>query len=195
MTEYPLAVMRFPCGLELLGLPGSNVEARFLYHEIFEDELYSRHGIDIQDGDTVLDVGANIGMFSTWLLRKFPNLKLLAFEPVPPIFQAMQTNLEALKLADSGNVQLFPCGLSNAPGTREITFYPTSPANSTLFPDDKFEEASVTVDAIKVRDVWKYDKLGFLGLLLLYPLRKKLIRDRMEKCTPMESHSNLGLKR
>ena len=181
MTEYPLTARRFPCGLQMLGLPGSNVEARFLYHEIFEDELYSRHGINVQDGDTVLDVGANIGMFSTYLLRKFPHLKLFAFEPVPPIFQAMQANLDALPLADTENVQLFPCGLSDACGSREITFYPTSPANSTLFPDEKFEEASVTVDAIRVRDVWKYDKLGFLGLLLFYPIRKKLIRDRMEK--------------
>ena len=39
-------------------------EVAFLYKEIFEDKSYLQHGIDLKPGDTVLDVGANIGLFS-----------------------------------------------------------------------------------------------------------------------------------
>ena len=36
----------------------------FLYHEIYEQQSYLQHGIHLQPGDTVLDVGANVGLFS-----------------------------------------------------------------------------------------------------------------------------------
>ena len=39
----------------------SHVEALFIYKEIVEEQCYLQQGIQINDGDTVLDVGANIG--------------------------------------------------------------------------------------------------------------------------------------
>ena len=30
---------------------------------------YSRHGIRVRDGDTVIDAGANVGLFTLFLLR------------------------------------------------------------------------------------------------------------------------------
>jgi len=181
MTDYPLKSIPFSSGLNFACLPGSGVEARFLHNEIFEDDIYLRDGIEIQEGDTVFDVGANIGMFSVYLLQKFDQINLFAFEPVPPTFQALQTNIHALNLKHPESVQLFPIGIADQSGEREITFYPTSPGNSTLFPEAKFEEAEITVDAIELKDVWKYDKAGFFGLLLFYPFRRKLIADRLKK--------------
>ena len=49
MTDYPLKTIQFPCGLELACLPGSNVETRFLYNEIFAEEIYFRYGINVDD--------------------------------------------------------------------------------------------------------------------------------------------------
>lgn len=55
---------------------------------------YFRHGITLADGDTVLDVGANIGLFSAlaadWGRRA---LRGVAFEPVPTVCQALAWNL------------------------------------------------------------------------------------------------------
>ncbi len=39
----------------------SRSEVKFLYREIFEKQTYLQHGITVQDGDVVVDVGANIG--------------------------------------------------------------------------------------------------------------------------------------
>ena len=39
----------------------SRSEVSFLYHEIFEEQSYLQHGITVQDGDVIVDVGANIG--------------------------------------------------------------------------------------------------------------------------------------
>ena len=39
----------------------SEVEARFIYTEIVEQQCYLQEGIQINDGDVVMDIGANIG--------------------------------------------------------------------------------------------------------------------------------------
>ena len=39
-------------------------ETEFLYNEIFRKEMYFKHGITLPDHGTVMDVGANIGMFT-----------------------------------------------------------------------------------------------------------------------------------
>src|SRR5262249_22505755 len=39
-------------------------ETDFSYKEIFEEQIYLRHGVVLKPGDCIFDVGANIGMFS-----------------------------------------------------------------------------------------------------------------------------------
>lgn len=63
MQDWPVynkyALVELPNGLEVDGNSPSEIE--FLYHEIFEEEIYLQHGITVQKGDVVVDVGANIG--------------------------------------------------------------------------------------------------------------------------------------
>lgn len=40
------------------------VQIAFLYKEIFLDGVYTRNGVTIGAGDVVIDVGANIGLFT-----------------------------------------------------------------------------------------------------------------------------------
>ena len=42
----------------------SKDEVAFLYKEIYSDNCYLRHGLSLQPGDMVVDIGANIGLFS-----------------------------------------------------------------------------------------------------------------------------------
>ena len=47
-------------------------------------------------GDTVLDVGANIGIFSLWASERVgPSGRVVAVEPLPPIFDALVHNVAA----------------------------------------------------------------------------------------------------
>jgi hypothetical protein len=44
----------------------STLDIDFLYREIFEQEIYMQHGIEVAEGSVVMDCGANIGMFSIY---------------------------------------------------------------------------------------------------------------------------------
>lgn len=89
----------------------NHIEARVLYHEIFTDASYLKHGIELKRDDCIFDVGANIGMFALYANKICPGMKLYAFEPVREIFRVLQKNVsDHIQHTD---VQLFNMGLSD----------------------------------------------------------------------------------
>jgi 31-O-methyltransferase len=106
-------------------------EAGILYCELFERGSYTRHGIDVGDGATVLDVGANVGAFSVALAQRHRDLQLVLFEPIPDTFALLRRNAE--RLLGSARVTLVRAGVSSAPG-RMTFLVPPSSATATAHP-------------------------------------------------------------
>ena len=109
-----------PNGLEIVHL--NQYETDYLYQEIFRDECYLRHGIRIHDGDTVVDIGANIGLFSLFVLNRFPRARIYAFEPSPVVYELLKANCET----HGREVHVFQCGVSDQPKSSTFTFYDKS---------------------------------------------------------------------
>jgi 31-O-methyltransferase len=114
---------------ELITLPNgltveapSRGEAAFLYEEIFNSGAYLRHGIDVSDGATVFDVGANIGLFSAALAQRRRNLTLHLFEPVPSTFAILERN--AQRLLAGAEVGLHRVALGARPGRATLELKP-----------------------------------------------------------------------
>ncbi|WP_027527619.1 non-ribosomal peptide synthetase [Bradyrhizobium sp. Ec3.3] len=95
-------------------------ETEYLYDEIFTKEIYVRHDIRLRHDACVLDVGANIGMFSAYVARRCRRPRLYAFEPLAPIFERLAANLAR----HAPSAKLFPIGLSRRQLSEEFTFYP-----------------------------------------------------------------------
>lgn len=111
-------------------------ETDLIYKEIFEDRAYIKHGIIIEDGDCVFDVGANIGLFTLFVHDTCRNAKVFAFEPSPATFEVLTNNLTLYE----SNTKLYNCGLSNRTGTAEFTFYPEVSASSGMYADPVQDE-------------------------------------------------------
>ncbi|OZM73769.1 FkbM family methyltransferase [Amycolatopsis antarctica] len=106
-------------------------EINFIYDEVFTRRSYLQEGIDLPDRALVVDVGANVGMFSLFVSKEAAEVDVLAFEPHPALVEALHANLE-LHTAD--RVTVFPFGLGeNAEATVDFTFYPRLPGNSTRY--------------------------------------------------------------
>jgi FkbM family methyltransferase len=67
------------------------------------------------DAKIVLDIGANIGIASNYLSRRFPQARIFAFEPVPGNFALLAKNVESL-----GNVRPFQKALGAKDGSFEM---------------------------------------------------------------------------
>ncbi|MBW4598325.1 MAG: FkbM family methyltransferase [Calothrix sp. FI2-JRJ7] len=106
-------------------------EVEFLYEEM---PLYLQNGIELHEGATVFDVGANIGLFTLYVSKLCnKNVNIYAFEPVPAIFGILQCNVQRL---NSEKIQIFPYGVSHSSGTVNFAYYPNCTGWSTLYPDD-----------------------------------------------------------
>ena len=100
----------FPTGYPDMNMPGIDLvgEGIFsLWKEVVEDSFYEKGFFCIGDGDTVVDIGANIGIFS--LLAKQRGAKrVVALEPAPKTFSNLTINtegfgVECLMFAASGS--------------------------------------------------------------------------------------------
>lgn len=58
------------------------------------DRDYERHGVDLQDGWQVVDIGAGLGDFTIYAARRCPRGRVYAYEPFPESFALLQHNLE-----------------------------------------------------------------------------------------------------
>jgi amino acid adenylation domain-containing protein/FkbM family methyltransferase len=133
-------------GIEICELPGGRVvahrnrgETEFLYREIFDGPGYLRHGLTVADGDTVFDVGANIGLFALFASERARGVRVYAFEPIPEVFAALAANAQI----HGWDARLFACGLAEAPGTAELTYYPHATLISGRFADASAEREVV----------------------------------------------------
>ncbi len=108
----------------------SSTEGQMLYEHI---NGYLDHDfIKLKSGDTVIDIGANIGIFGIKLSKMFSDIKIFAFEPVDPIFSVLKKNAE---LSKNQQFKVFKWGLSDKNEFINCTYYPNSPAMSTSNPD------------------------------------------------------------
>ncbi len=120
----------------------SESEARWVYEEIFEHGCYS--GLALPEEAFIVDVGANIGLFSYFIRQQRPRAEILAFEPMPETLKALRRNADLHGFAD---VRIEECALGAEHEERvEFTFYPLLPGNSTRYPEEKELQRSVMVE-------------------------------------------------
>ncbi len=117
----------------------STIDVRFLYDEIFRAGCYDDIGLTA--GSFVVDVGANIGMFTLFIKLRYPDAEILAFEPAPESAAILRRNLSLHHLED---VLVHDVALGAEPEqAAPFTYYPAIPANSTRYPAEKDLQKSV----------------------------------------------------
>lgn len=67
-------------------------------------DCYGFEAVTVEPGDIILDIGAHVGVFSIYAAKKWPEARILAYEPSATNYQRLIRNLE---LADVKNVEPF----------------------------------------------------------------------------------------
>lgn len=91
-----------------------------LYTELFWSKIHLRHGITVADNDCVMDVGANIGLFTLLVHQQCRNIRVLAFEPGPTTYEILCRNGKLHNV----NLKAFKCGLGDKTKTAPFVFFP-----------------------------------------------------------------------
>lgn len=94
--------------------PGSYIEWTVLSTGKFEPDIAKLIRISLQNGDTALDIGMNIGLQSIRMSQAVGrDGRVLAFEPLEHICEKAKRNFE---LNRTDNVTIFSCALSDTAG-------------------------------------------------------------------------------
>lgn len=90
-------------------LCGSGVAVAVRHHTgdvMVLDEIFSQGeyepppGVELPEVESVVDLGANIGLFGAWLLGRFPGARIVGYEPDPGSAAVHRLAIEANGLAD-----------------------------------------------------------------------------------------------
>lgn len=95
----------------------ATVSLAFLFHEIWINRTYTPPGYEIGPGEIVIDVGANIGVFSLFAATAAPGVKVFSYEPFAESVAWLQKNLAASGIR---NVTVCPQAIAGEPGQRTL---------------------------------------------------------------------------
>jgi FkbM family methyltransferase len=135
-------VMRTRDGHAIEIRPGTS--DRFFFREVLVHLEYLRQGQTISPGDTVVDIGANIGCFSILAARRAgPTGRVIAVEPGPAAYEQLCRNLELNAL---DNVTLVRAAVGDRDETARFHVYDKSGLSSLYESVDGRNAAGQTVD-------------------------------------------------
>lgn len=122
--------------------------AKIICREI--QKSYDLDSIPFADGDVVLDIGAHVGIVSIYLAKRYPMLKIYAFEPVPENFARLERNLKANGVANVTAVNQ-AISADGRPLTLAVGLSQNSGGSSAFLANG---HAGVVVDSLTLREVF-----------------------------------------
>jgi len=175
---------RWRCGRRL------SVPHRLLhtYKESFFDQAYFRgFPAALRDAPvrTAVDVGANVGYFSLFLLSRFPDARVWAYEPMPANFELLDAYRH-----EHNDLELFPIQKAvTAPGQQTLTLHydrSDSFTTSASIYSDPDQPQALRVKATSLDEIMETQQLDSLDFLkldcegseyqLLYQARDEALR-------------------
>lgn len=110
----------------------------FQIGEIVRDRCYLRHGIEVNEGDVVFDIGANVGVAAAFFAEVCGAGTIHSFEPAMPIFELLSENV-----ANYPACTPHAFGIAREDGWGDFTFYPRAAAMSGFHADADRDAAQV----------------------------------------------------
>jgi len=147
----------FVIGDERIRLYCPENEARVAPIEVMNFDQYEPMETRVMDlltttACTILDVGANIGLYSIRFARRQEGARVFAFEPLPASYRYLQRNVATNGVGD--RVSCFNYGLSDQSGTFDFFISPSAGTNASLLNVAGSSDAQRVVGLTLTLDQW-----------------------------------------
>ncbi len=117
------------------------------------DRQYERASVDIQDGWTVIDVGAALGDFAIDVARRCPHATVYACEPFPESFALLQENLALNGLS---NVHPLPYAISSQVGLLDFAVAAVEAVQQSSVAGSSAPRQTIQVDSITLDHLFEH---------------------------------------
>jgi FkbM family methyltransferase len=125
-------------GLDLAVIDPHERDTRYIYDEVFVSQIYYHPEMRIPKHPVIMDVGANIGLYSVWAYRRYQPRDIYCYEASPRTFPYLVANTKSLVDPEITRIHLFNRALSSRSG-QQLTLHqsPLVSGISTLLGGDK----------------------------------------------------------
>lgn len=140
------------------------IELAFLFQETWLRRVYSPPGYEIERGDTVIDIGANIGVFAIYAASRAPEVKVFSYEPFPENVKWLRNNISKSGLT---NVQVHQQAVCAETGVRYLQVNSEDWIMHSLFGERNAAHHGLPVDCISFDDIMNGKGIECCDLLKL----------------------------
>lgn len=135
------------------------------FKEIFFNECYME-GLEYRNlsSPTILDIGANAGYFSLFAASRFPDAKILSFEPIPVNYSLLEKNRQHNQQC---KITTYPMAVAGKTGKINLFLEPDDPfsTSASIADCDEHRNQSVSVPCISIGDIFEENKIEKCDLL------------------------------
>jgi FkbM family methyltransferase len=128
--------------------------------EVWVNKVYTPRGFAINDGDTVLDIGAHAGVFSIFAAKAAKNVKVYSFEPLPETFGLLRENISMNGIT---SVVAINKAVSDTSGQRELFVSSVSPGCNSLYIGEGLPK--ITVPTISLAEFLAQNSINTIDFL------------------------------
>jgi FkbM family methyltransferase len=120
--------------------PSTTGDVSFVtFMEVMSDEVYNRGEVKVEEGDVVLDIGANYGFFSLYAVDMGAS-KVIALEPFPETYECLRENTKNFE-----NITTVNQAISDKEGTFEFVSDPNYCGANYLLSNSSISEYNIFV--------------------------------------------------
>ena len=123
--------------------------------EIFIMKNYSSKGMEIKNEDIIIDVGANIGVFSLYSSKRAKNGKVYAYEPFKTHYKRF---LDNIKINNIKNISAFNLAVGGKKQKRELFINESSSGMHSLVFGENSKKKEI-INCITLKDIFKENKI------------------------------------
>jgi FkbM family methyltransferase len=140
---------------ELSTIDDNAADTEYIHNEVFNAQIYHFQGMRLPARPTIMDVGANIGLYTIWAQQRYQPQAIYCYEASPRTFGCLEDNIRRL-IAPKTNVFAFNRAVAARSGeTLRLSQSTRVSGISTLLDRSKVSwvEQAATNSQLEVHDV------------------------------------------
>lgn len=102
--------------LDLSTIDENDADTQYIHNEIFGAEIYHFPQMHLPERPTIIDVGANIGLYTIWAQRRYRPRAVYCYEASPRTFACLGDNIRRLIRPDETEVHPLSRAIAGTPG-------------------------------------------------------------------------------
>jgi len=132
--------------------------------EVWIKSIYNKHNIGVEEGDTVIDIGAHIGLFSIYASSLSRSGKVYAFEPFPNNFEKLK---EHKSINNQDNLFIHNVAISDKEGTKTLFLSPDNNTGGHSLHLKTHSDNTIDVNTISLADFCDKERIERIDYLKL----------------------------